>query len=291
MKPYFFLLIALLFLGQSCELLEDETEEPETPEQPEYPESMAFVEGGTFTMGCTDPQLSGCPEDQRPAYEVTLKDFYIGRYEVTHTEYDAFCDATGREFADDNGYGRGSRPVIMVSWYDAIAYCNWRSEQEGLTPTYEIDGLNVRVDWNADGYRLPTEAEWEFAARGRSNNHIWAGTSTEARLVEYANIEGEADGYEHTAPVGQFKPNELGLYDMSGNTFEWCWDWYDEGYYFLNSVNGNTDNPKGPSTGGIYPRRVARGGGFSRGTSQARVTYRGKDTPEYPGMGFRLARN
>ncbi|HEY84898.1 MAG TPA: formylglycine-generating enzyme family protein [Chloroflexi bacterium] len=129
---------------------------------------------------------------------------------------------------DDNGLGRGSRPVFGISSYEAIAFCNWLSEKEGLIPCYTGRKKATRCDFSANGYRLPTEAEWEYAARGGplSRGCQYAGSDDPDEVAWYDENSG---GELH--PVGQKKPNELGLYDMSGNMWDWCWDWYDSDYY------------------------------------------------------------
>ncbi len=253
---------------------------------------MVFVQGGTFQMGSKDGQ-----SDETP-HSVTLSDYYMARHEVTFEEYDRFCQATGKTKPDDVGYGRGKRPAIDVSWYDAIEYCNWRSSQDGLTPVYSInkrtqdtynkssyDDLKwtVTINWQANGYRLPTEAEWEYAARSRGKDQKWAGTSSEDQLTSFANGKGETDGYEHTSPVGTFKANDLGLFDMSGNVWEWCWDWY--GSYSRNS----NSNPKGPNTGS---GRVLRGGSWLSAPAGLRCAGRYVSFPDDRSFnfGFRLSR-
>ena len=256
---------------------------------------MVFVKGGTFTMGCTSEQRD-CDDDESPTFEATVSDFYLGRYEVTFEEYDAFCAATGREKPDDHGWGRGKRPVINVCWYDAVEYCNWLSEQQGLTPYYAIDksrkdpnndNSDDDLKWlvtpkvGANGYRLPTEAEWEYAARGgaQSKGYKYAGSDNLDEVAWYWKNSG---GKTH--PVGEKKPNELGLHDMSGNVHEWCWDW--KGAY----TSASKTNPRGPEKGS---NRVDRGGSWLSNPQYCRVAPRSSGTPtiRYGDVGFRLARS
>ena len=248
------------------------------------PDNMVLVKGGTFQMGSADGD-----DDEKPVHSMTLSDYYISRHEVTFADYDAFCNATGKTLPDDEGWGRNQHPVINVSWYDAVEYCNWLSEQHNLQPVYTISGNKVTANWNADGYRLPTEAEWDYAARSRGGKDKWAGTSSESNLASYANYyetgDKDKDGYENTAPVGSFSANALGLHDMSGNVWEWCWDWYDSNYY----GQSTKQNPIGPDTG-FY--RVLRGGSCNGVPSNLRCTNR---YGRYPGrrsnnFGFRLSR-
>ena len=177
-----------------------------------------LVEGGMFSMGTT-----GGENNEEPVHQVTLDSYYMMRTEVTFNDYDAFARATGRDQPSDEGRGRGNRPVINVTWYDAVAYANWLSERNDLDPAYRISGTTVTWSRVSNGWRLPTEAEWEYAARGgnRSKGYKYAG-SDNPNEVAWHNVN--SDNYVH--PVGQKKPNELGLYDMNGNVMEWCWDWY-----------------------------------------------------------------
>ncbi|MCR9099173.1 MAG: SUMF1/EgtB/PvdO family nonheme iron enzyme [bacterium] len=262
---------------------------------------MIFVEGGTFQMGSSD---SDADSDETP-HTVTVDDFYMHRFEVTNEEFAAFLNAEGNqstggtewyeidsEYANiekrngryyaKSGYDR--HPVMEVSWYGAVAYCNWKSKEDGLQQVYRISGTSISADWNANGYRLPTEAEWEYAARSRGGSDKWAGTSSASSLSSYANSSGSEDGYERTAPVGSFRPNDLGLKDMSGNVWEWCWDWYDSDYYQKSS----SQNPRGPSTGS---NRVSRGGGWYNPSQLCRASNRYGWYPSLRGLnlGFRLA--
>ena len=225
------------------------------------PANFVFVQGGTFQMGSNDGD-----SDEKPVHTVTVSSFYISKYEVTFAEYDKFCDATGRSKPDDEGWGRGNRPVINVSWNDATAYCQWLSQQTGQT------------------YRLPTEAEWEYAARG--------GVETRQGVsLKYAgsNDIGEVawDWYnsgDKTHPVGTKSPNSLGIYDMSGNVWEWCNDWYDS------YPSSSQTNPTGASSGSS---RVVRGGSWNNIAAGCRVALRNLYTPtsSYFYIGFRVARN
>ncbi len=196
-----------------------------------------LVEGGTFNMGSNEDEA-----DEQPIHNVTVNSFYISNYEVTVEQYDKFCKDTGRGMPSENDLGKGTMPVVNINWYDAIDYCNWLSEQEGLTPSYSGSGNTIRFNLDANGYRLPTEAEWEFAARGGNNSrsYRYSGSNNPDHVSWYLeNSNREAH------PVGQKNPNELGLYDMSGNVWEWCWDWYNE-YYYSSSPSSN---PEGPSSG------------------------------------------
>ncbi len=247
---------------------------------------MVFVQGGEFYMGNDyAPGLSA--RDEKPEHKVKISDFYIGKYEVTFDEFDLFCEATGYPKPDDGGFGRGQRPVINVSWYGAIKYCNWLSSRFHLDKVYEFseDSLGMvinKVNWDANGYRLPTEAEWEYAARGgvESKGFPYPGS---ANLDEVAWYEANSGGKTHE--VGQKKPNELGLYDMLGNAFEWCWDYYDAKYY----ANSPETDPRGPDSG---HERVYRGGSFKSPKEYMRITKRFHFMPNKPQgtIGFRLAR-
>lgn len=222
---------------------------------------MVRISPGSFMMG------SSKNKDETPIHNVQFtRPFAIARYETTFDEYDRFAQATGRPLPKDHGWGRGSRPVIEVSWVDANAYAQWLSQQTGK--------------W----YRLPTEAEWEYAARSGGKDEIWAGTSDESRLKEYAVYEAK-----RTEPVGSKQPNGLGLYDMSGNVYEWvedCW----HGDYKGVSTDGSAWLE---TNSGNCGRRVIRGGSWLNFPENLRASYRFRDTTAYriDYLGFRLVQD
>src|SRR6056297_3391837 len=219
---------------------------------------QVLVKAGTFQMGDEHGDLwSAC----RPVHTVKLTyEYYIGKTEVTFNQYDAYCEATGKSKPDDEGWGRGNRPVINVSWNEAIKYCNWLSEKEGLSKAYDSEGnlldKNGRQTTDitqVEGYRLLTEAEWEYAARGghkSTSDYKYAGGNNLYELGWYRN-----NSTGKTQEVGQKSPNELGIYDMSGNVWDWCYDWYDSEYY----DKSPRENPTGPNSAS---GRVARGGSW-----------------------------
>jgi len=245
---------------------------------------MILVEKGSFIMGDT---WGGGDSDEKPTHWVTFTyDFFIGKYEVTFDEYDAFCSTTGRTKPSESWWGRGSRPVINVSWNDAVAYCNWLSEREKLPKAYDTNGNLLDKDGKITtdpskvvGYRLPTEAEWEYAARGgnKSRRYEYAGSSTVGDVAWY-----ESNSESKTQEVGKKAPNELGIYDMSGNVREWCSDWYG-GY----SSSAQTNPYKNSGSG-----RVFRGGSWSDNATYTRVAYRFGVSPAstFGSLGFRICR-
>ena len=246
---------------------------------------MVEVRGGTFVMG--DNRGVG-RSDEKPLHRVTVSDFYLSKYEVTVGQFQRFAEVTGyRTSAERQGgwltwngvfwehkrnaswrkpyFPQTERdPVVMVSWNDAVEFCNWLSRREGLTLFYSI-GAEVTEDWSADGYRLPTEAEWEYAATsgGKDVEYSWGSDSPHGNIADatlreafpawpFRTWPGYADGYVYTAPVGSYPPNDIGLFDMSGNAWEWCNDWY--GSY---TAEPQTD-PRGPRSrhGALFARRL-----------------------------------
>ena len=263
---------------------------PEDPFDPSDPAKMVFVPGGDFMMG----SMNGF-DDERPVHEVFVSDFYLSDRPVTQYEWQHLMNSC----PSDPDYGIGNNyPVNRVTWIDALKYCNKRSIQEGLTPCYSLnqesnpdnwpdsDGYQYEFwfamvcNWSANGYRLPTEAEREFAARGsnQSQSYVYAGSNN---IDEVAWYFYNSNGTSH--PVAMKNPNELGLYDMCGNGWEWCWDTY--GFY----QTEYQVNPTGPVSD-YY--KVVRGGCWGNPEMSCRVSARdgyGIRNKEYF-IGFRVAR-
>lgn len=239
-----------------------------------------------------------------PVVEVDLDEYDIDRHETTHELWvEVYAWAIGHGYAFDNpgrngSGGKGSGlPVVMVSWYDAVKWLNARSEKEGRTPAYYVDDThagvyrdgrvdltNAQVKWDANGYRLPTEAEWEKAARGGvdGRRYPWGNQLEEGRANH--DLGG-------TAPVGTYPPNGHGLFDMAGNVFEWVWDWGSEAQaYDWAADAGAARNPRGPDASD-KGTRVRRGGGFSYGSRYLKCCERMFRKPTYtaPYFGFRSA--
>jgi len=262
------------------------------------PDNLVLVCGGTFLMGSIESS------EEQPVHSVTVSDFYMGKYEVSNAEFVKFLNAKGNQteggvtwinlegkwedekcriylsgstFKVESGYE--NNPVIYVSWYGASAYCQWLGGQ----------------------YRLPTEAEWEYAAGNgkRHTEYSWGNgdpsgkkggnvsdITAKEKFASWSAFENYTDGYIYTAPVGQFDANDLDLYDMSGNVWEWCSDWYDAEYY----KNSPNKDPKGPTNAVDY--RVLRGGSWGHFPGNCRVANRVRADPagrNYD-VGFRVVR-
>ena len=231
---------------------------------------MVRINGGTFIMGSPDNE-PGRSNNEGPQRQVTVSSFYIGRFPVTQAEFQEIMGRNPSTFRGPN------LPVEHVSWFDAIEFSNKRSIRAGLTPVYTISGNTVTWNRQANGYRLPTEAEWEFACRAGTQTPFNTGTSSDAGWHS-----GNSGGRTH--PVGMKQPNAWGLYDMHGNVLEWCWDWY--GAF---SAEAQV-NPQGPSWG---VGRVYRGGSWRFEANQTRSAFRFRNNPNLRinFVGFRLARN
>ena len=269
---------------------------------------MVSVSGGSFQMGKNLGTVQDTTHvDVTPVHTVTLSGFSIGKYQVTQEQYQTVMGSNPSNFKTGvtTGEIQNRRPVEMVSWYDAVVFCNKLSIAEGLTPAYRIsDSTNpddwgtvptssdvtwnaVTIDNNADGYRLPTEAQWEYAAKGGDPTtagwvgYTYAGSNTVGDVAWYTSNSGSA-----THEVGKKAPNGLGLYDMSGNVREWCWDWYVATYP---SSEAQTD-PTGASSGSY---RVDRGGNWGSSVGNVRSASRNNYNPSFRFnyLGFRLVRS
>jgi len=301
---------------------------------------MVYIPGGTFEMG---DNLGDGWLNQLPVHTVTVDSFYMGKYEITNRQYCDYLNSAQSQglitvtdgvvyeaggtsypycythissthsqidYSDSvftvrtkSGRDMSNDPMVDVSWYGAAAYCNWRSQEEGYGTCYAPCDPNWPCDFSKNGYRLATEAEWEYAARGGlpGRRFPWGDTITHSQANYYACPSCDTydlnptGGYHptwndgirpYTSPGGSFAANGYGLYDMAGNVWEWCNDWYDWDYYDYSPTN----NPTGPITGS---HRVIRGGPWINGASHSSVTYRGGSAPPERNytIGFRLARN
>jgi formylglycine-generating enzyme required for sulfatase activity len=263
--------------------------------------TMRPIPGGTFAMGSPESEPARY-DNEGPQHEVTLSPFWMSETVVTNQQYEWFVNATGRQAPEawsDRRFNDATKPVVAVSWYDAVAFCNELSRSEGLAPCYEIEGEDVQ--WTSmDGYRLPTEAEWEYACRAGTTTAYSFGDDP-AGLGEYAWYDENAD--DETHPVARKKPNGWDLYDMHGNVWEWVWD------SFSSYAPAPILNPAGPSKddapivdtytvvdGKVQPvkaqARTLRGGSFADWAWDLRSACRFWLEPENRdwGNGFRLVR-
>jgi len=292
--------------------------------------NMIFVKGASYKMG----DMTGKGKDnERPVHEVTINSFFVSKFQVTVGDFKDFISETryitdcekkkgGMIWLVENrkqkyyfdstanwrnvGYvPKDNQPVTFVSWNDAVAFCNWKSKKDKLTPCYKIIGDSVVWDKSAKGYRLLTEAEWEYMARSGDKEYQFSWGNDSLPFIngkKAANIKDETcqsaldkdlhvwkgyeDGFVYTSPVGSFAPNEIGVYDICGNVYEWCWDWFDDNYYKISSQ----DNPDGPLKG---KKRVCRNVGYCCPIYWIAISRRGLgETNGYgENMGFRIGLN
>ena len=233
---------------------------------------MVKIEGGTFIMG----QSSG-EGDEKPEHEVEISTFYLSKYEVTVAEFRKFCEATDRDMPKTPNWGWiDDHPVINTTWNDARDYISWLNKTE------------------SENYRLPTEAEFEYTIRngGKEGVYPWEGDAPKHENLADRSLKKETgssriwsnydDGFPFTAPVGSFEPNPLGVYDINGNIWEWCSDWYSA------YTDNKTINPKGAKTG---DNKVGRGGSYNADPWHSRSASRSYVEPTFEGPGFRLAKD
>lgn len=279
-------------------------------------DGFSLIPAGSFQMGDQSNPVLGATWE-KPVHAVNVSAFYMAKHEVTKALWDevrtwglshGYADLVEGSVVNGTNYSKGpDHPVHLVSWWDMIKWCNARSEMDELTPCYQVNGQIMRTgflqptcDWSANGYRLPTEAEWEKAARGTltARNFPGGDTISHANANYYNSIypyESPQDQGYHpdyatgafpfTAPVGSFNPNGYGLHDMAGNVWEWCWDNWSSTYYSTSPAS----NPKGPSTTSDY--RVMRGSSWDGYADYCRVAARDYYYVGYSEdyIGFRVA--
>jgi formylglycine-generating enzyme len=286
------------------------------PPEPPDPAVMGFVPAGSFEMGNALSASGDGGLEELPVHPVSVSAFWMDKFEVTKELWDevaTWAASNGYDLDPSGTFGKASdHPTQDVSWYEAVKWSNARSQKEGLTPCYTVDGGSIYktddrddvvCDFAANGYRLPTEAEWEKAARGGFSGlrFPWGDTISHTDGNYYSDgvfydvsptPEYHPDYFDfpfpppYTAPVGRFASNIYGLYDLAGNSFEWCNDWYSATYY---ATSPGID-PPGPATGG---ERVLRSGSWGFPAAFCRVSARGLNPPgsgQLPVIGFRCVR-
>lgn len=286
--------------AEESDINDTERNDAGNPAAVPLPEEFVLIQGGTFQMG--SPEEEAWRSEDEIQHTVTVSDFYMSAYELTQAEYQEITGENPSSFSGED------LPVENISWLDAVFYCNARSEREGLTPAYTVDGADVTWDRSADGYRLPTEAEWEYACRAGTTTPFNTETSISAEESNYyghypyeiednyfsqGNLTTRPGEYRQTTvPVTSFSPNQWGLYNMHGNVGEWVWDYYGAYDSTNESAVGAEEqtDPTGAETGTL---RVYRGGGWNDFAKNMRSAYRAAlagDKGSF-NIGIRLVRN
>jgi len=280
---------------------------------------FALIPAGSFQMGDDLWESDDGTGAEVPVHSVNVSAFYMDKYEVSKALWDEvaiWAEANGYDINASSASGKAANhPVQTVDWRACVKWCNARSNKDGLTPCYTVSGATYKTgistpvcNFAASGYRLPTEAEWEKAARGglSGKRFPWGDTISQSQANYYVySSDGTTNYYSYdvsptrglhptysngvwpyTSPVGSFAPNGYGLYDMAGNLWEWCNDWYSGGYYSSSPVS----NPRGPSSGS---GRVIRGGGCHYSANSCRAAYRNYGSPDIlnESLGFRCVRS
>jgi formylglycine-generating enzyme required for sulfatase activity len=282
---------------------EIEQSNQETDNFEKYFPLMREVKGGEFDMGSEEGNVW-----EMPIHKVKVSNMLVAATPVTWNQFGLFCLLTGRDIPNDSGFGRGNRPVINVNWYDAVDYCNWLSEKMSsinripLEQVYLKTREEVTADWSKNGFRLPTEAEWEYLARERGKKVLF-GNGMDVADPSKINFNPEhilneintkwyikGKGLGCTNMVKQYSANALGLYDMSGNVYEWCWDWDSRGEQNFFMESNSVADPVGPTFG---EKRLVRGGSWLSEAANCRCSFRGRYHPRNKSnyIGFRVVRH
>ncbi|MDB5033626.1 MAG: serine/threonine kinase [Chlorobi bacterium] len=251
---------------------------------------MVNISGGTYVMGSDNNATN-----EKPAHSVTVSSFQIGKYELTQLQWYRIMGTKPSTFHNDNN------PIENVSWYDAVTFCNKLSKMQGLRPSYVIDKYNTTCDFTADGYRLPTEAEWEYACRAGTTTDRYSGNVSRSTGTYFKepNLDTIAWYRDHDPttskdsahPVGLKSPNTFGLYDMMGNVTEWCWDYWSANNSSPYAVSASPQiNPRGPSTADNH---ALRGGSWFDMPKEVRSAFHRQYDPAvtFSGVGFRISRS
>ena len=270
--------------------------------------TMVTIPGGTYLMGSNEGL-----KHERPLHRVQISKYQISSTTVTFWQYGLYCLINKLPIPNDSSFGKANRPIINVNWFDAAKYCNWLSQFHGFRPVYHNldNGRRVTCDWEADGYRLPTEAEWEYAAgEAKDKGRDRFGNGKKKADPKEMNYNGDAiinRGYQSIArisgkrsqgtnEVDKFLPSSLGLFDMSGNVYEWCWDVYPQWQSHQQSniyyEAGIENNPIGWESNSHLDYRVVRGGSWKAGATSCRIAHRQRYLPIHQSndVGFRVVR-
>lgn len=276
-KIIYIVIFSALLIVSACK--ENKDDNPNIPGPGDINLDMIPITGGTFSMGNT-----GNAEDYKGeqfVHNVTISNYYMGKYEITQEQYEIVMGKNPSSIVDP------MMPVEGVDWYDAVEFCNMLSDIIGYEKCYSGSGSNIVCDFDANGYRLPTEAEWEYACKAGSQTDFYSGNMSGNGYSEEQVLNG-VGWYMHNSnmeeqKVGLKTPNAFGLYDMHGNVAELCWDWYSEDYY----NNSPSTDPTGPAQG---TERIERGGRAGIQAYWCRSSIRNKINPETGLHGFRVVR-